>query len=80
MVDLNGLIDPASGWTLAAARDINDSGWIVGTGTLNGQARAFLLTPVPEPSSLALLGAAAGGAMSSARRRRPALKPGPVGG
>jgi probable HAF family extracellular repeat protein len=57
MTDLNTLIDPASGWTLSTANGINDSGWIVGSGRNSvGQVHAFLLTPVPEPSSLILLG------------------------
>jgi probable HAF family extracellular repeat protein len=56
MQDLNHLIDPAGGWTLIAARGINDSGQIVGYGVNPaGQTRAFLLTPVPEPSTIALL-------------------------
>ncbi|MBI3000566.1 MAG: hypothetical protein HYY46_19250 [Deltaproteobacteria bacterium] len=45
MQDLNNLIPPGSGWTLTQARSINDAGQIVGSGTLNGQTRAFLLTP-----------------------------------
>jgi probable HAF family extracellular repeat protein len=45
--DLNALLDPASGWLLTYARDINDSGQIVGLGqSTNGQRRALLLTPV----------------------------------
>ena len=50
MTDLNDLIDPESGWVLTAADDINNLGQIVGEGVRNGQNRAFLLTPVPEPS------------------------------
>jgi len=46
--DLNDLIDPASGWTLREANDINDAGQIVGTGEVNGETRAFLLTPAQE--------------------------------
>ncbi len=53
--DLNNLVDQGSGWQLLEARDINDSGAIVGEGFLNGQFRAFLLTPAPEPSSVALI-------------------------
>ena len=54
-IDLNTLIDPASGWTLKEAHDINNSNWIVGQG-LNpqGEYHAFLL--VPEPATFALLG------------------------
>ncbi|RUL87207.1 hypothetical protein [Tautonia sociabilis] len=49
MLDLNGLIDPGSGWRLQVASAINDSGLIVGTGTYHGTTRAFLLRPVPAP-------------------------------
>jgi hypothetical protein len=56
-IDLNTLIDPASGWILLEAYDINysNSGWIVGT-RINpqGETHAFLL--VPEPATFALLG------------------------
>ena len=44
MRDLNGLIATNSGWVLTHARDINDSGHIVGVGWLNGEQRGFLLT------------------------------------
>ena len=58
MKDLNSLIDPASGWTLYEATAINNSGWIVGTGhnSITYNYNAFLLTPVPEPSTFILLG------------------------
>ena len=57
MIDLNTLIDPSSGWSLEAAFDINDLGDIVGYGwSPSGTEHAFLLTPVPEPSTLVLLG------------------------
>jgi probable HAF family extracellular repeat protein len=55
MVDLNSLIDPLSDWVLHSGYGINDAGQITGTGLFSGQTRAFLLTPVPEPASLALL-------------------------
>ena len=54
MVDLNSLVDPASGWLLTEARAINDSAQIAGTGIIDGQTHAVLLTPVPEPSSFLL--------------------------
>jgi len=44
-LDLNALLPARSGWILTQARAINDRGQIVGNGTWNGQARAFLLTP-----------------------------------
>jgi probable HAF family extracellular repeat protein len=47
MQDLNDLIPSDSGWTLQMASDINDKGQIVGTGLLNSQQHAFLLTPAP---------------------------------
>jgi probable HAF family extracellular repeat protein len=73
MVDLNSLIDPASGWTLVYANDINDSGQIVGYGTLGGNGYAFLLTPIPEPSTLALLGIGAISLLACVWRRRRRL-------
>ena len=36
MLDLNSLIAAMSGWHLTSAMDINDTGAIVGYGTLNG--------------------------------------------
>ena len=58
MQDLNSLIDPFSGWTLEEATAINDRGQIVGYGTTATSGKeAFLLTPTPEPSTLALFGA-----------------------
>jgi len=45
MKDLNNLIPPNSGWALALAIWINNSGQITGYGTLNGANHAFLLTP-----------------------------------
>jgi probable HAF family extracellular repeat protein len=55
--DLNSMLDDSgAGWNLEVALAINDRGWIVGKGTNpNGDPRGYLLVPVPEPSSLALL-------------------------
>jgi probable HAF family extracellular repeat protein len=60
-IDLNSLIDPACGWTLTNAFDINNNGWIVGQGIYRdingfeiGDQRAFLLI-IPEPATLILL-------------------------
>ncbi|HEY4759042.1 MAG TPA: hypothetical protein VIH42_00535, partial [Thermoguttaceae bacterium] len=55
MFDLNTLIDPLSGWILESVMDINDAGLIVGKGYNGSQYHAFLLTPVPEPSTVCLL-------------------------
>jgi probable HAF family extracellular repeat protein len=57
MLDLNNLLDASgAGWRLVFATDINSSGQIVGSAfSPTGETRAFLLTPVPEPSSLVLI-------------------------
>ena len=47
-LSLDSLIPSGTGWLLSIAEDINSSGQIVGYGTLNGEANAFLLTPVVE--------------------------------
>ena len=62
MHSLNDMIDPTSGWNLVWANAINDNGWIAGCGVApNGEQHAVLLTPIPEPSTLVLVGV---GAMS----------------
>ena len=50
MADLNDLISPASGWVLVEATAINASGEIVGTGRINNETHAFLLTPSSPPT------------------------------
>jgi probable HAF family extracellular repeat protein len=55
---LQDLIPNDSGWTtLYAASGINERGQIVGAGIFNNQPgiRAFLMTPIPEPSTFVLL-------------------------
>jgi probable HAF family extracellular repeat protein len=67
MIDLNDLIDPSLGWELDEAHATNNNGQIVGYGVNpSGQTHAFLLTPVPEPATLAFL---ALGGLALARRR-----------
>ena len=44
MRDLNDFIAPNSGWVLNSANGINILGQITGSGTINGQTHAFLLT------------------------------------
>lgn len=56
-------------WILERATDINNNGQIVGTGKFNGQTRAFLLTPVPEPGTIAALGLGALALLKKKRRR-----------
>lgn len=48
--DLNTLVD-ADEWDLVSASAINDQGQIVGTGYLDGEIRAYLLTPKPPLTS-----------------------------
>ncbi|TVT47983.1 MAG: PEP-CTERM sorting domain-containing protein [Denitromonas halophila] len=67
MQDLNALIDPAEGWVLSSANGINEKGQIVGTGLLNGQSYGFVLSPVPEPATWAMM---LGGLGVLFRRRR----------
>lgn len=70
MTDLNSRIDPASGWTLNGAYDINDNGQIVGDGkNAQGYDHAVVLTPVPKPSTLVLLGFGAMSLLAYAWRR-----------
>ena len=53
MRDLNDLIPPNSGWVLNEARDVNNSGDIVGYGTINGSQHAFLLERFEGPDTFA---------------------------
>ncbi len=69
MYNLDNLIPADSGWDLTTARGINDLGQIVGSGFHDGEMRAFLLTPIPEPSALGLLAFASLVAIRCLRRR-----------
>lgn len=55
---------------LNTVTDINDRGQIIGTAMVAGVSRGILLTPVPEPTSLVLLGAGAGVLLISKRYRK----------
>lgn len=57
MQDLTTLLDASgAGWNLESAGEINDAGQIVGTGrNPAGMTHAYLLTPVPEPATIALM-------------------------
>jgi hypothetical protein len=81
-IDLNTLIDPASGWTLTEARGISDTNWVTGigvfdpdgTGSPAAYRRAFLLdvsSAIPEPAAVSLL--ALTGAVLLRRRRAAAI-------
>jgi probable HAF family extracellular repeat protein len=56
MLDLNNLLANPTSWTLGYAADISNTGMIVGTMTYGYTQHAFLLTPVPEPATLLLVG------------------------
>lgn len=71
MRNLDELVPADGGWKLWVASDINNAGQIVGWGLPpDGPVRAFLLTPVPEPSAAGLLGICG---LSLLRRRRTTL-------
>ncbi|WP_375515545.1 DUF3466 family protein [uncultured Nostoc sp.] len=79
LYDLNDLIAPGSdaGFTLRRAEAININGQIVGSGAVNGQLHAFLLTPissvsVPEPTSgVPILSFSAVVTLFAALKRKP---------
>lgn len=54
--DLNDWLVNGQGWFLEQALSINASGQIAGVGFIGSQIHAYVLTPIPEPSSLALMG------------------------
>ena len=55
MRDLNTMLDASgNGWSLLEAHDMNNSGQIVGVGGVGNELHAYLLTPLPEPSTLVL--------------------------
>jgi probable HAF family extracellular repeat protein len=72
MRDLLTLAGNSNGWTLIGATSINDAGIIVGNGLLDGKPRAFIATPVPEPTAigLALFCTVLAGSLRIPRRRK----------
>jgi len=74
MYDLTSLlVNSISVWTLTNAQAVNAAGQIAGTGTVNGQQHAFLLTPsgpsTPEPGTWAFLFASAGSGLLLTHRK-----------
>jgi uncharacterized protein (TIGR03437 family) len=57
MYDLNRQLVNGSGWLLTSAAAINDAGQIAGTGVIQQQQHAFLLTPVQGPQINDVVGA-----------------------
>lgn len=75
MIDLNTLIDPATGWTIEGAAAINDLQQIAATACRNGVCQAVrldLVPAVPEPPAVALL--LAGLALGAWRFSSPVLR------
>ena len=74
MVRLSQFVDESgAGWSFHRASAINDSGQIVGSGrNPQGEYRGFLLTPnpVPEPSTVLVMGLGFAGFGLIARRRQ----------
>jgi probable HAF family extracellular repeat protein len=74
MVDLNTLIDPASGWTILSAKDINDAQQILAyacrEGVCGNVRLDLIASAVPEPHAWMMV-AAGLALMGSRRRRRP---------
>jgi hypothetical protein len=70
VVDL-GVLAAAAGFQSFEVDDINDSGWILGTGVINGMTQALLLKPVvvPEPGFYLSLALGLGGLFVARRRR-----------
>jgi probable HAF family extracellular repeat protein len=66
---LDDLVDPELGWTFWTAQDINDVGQITGYGLGPGGNHAYLLTPIPEPGTLAVLAAGIAGVLTQRRRQ-----------
>jgi uncharacterized membrane protein len=68
---LDSLVVNLGGWQTQAAQAINDRGQIVGLGIdPNGLQRAYLLTPIPEPASWAMMIGGFGMIGASMRRRK----------
>jgi probable HAF family extracellular repeat protein len=75
---LDSLLPDDSGWQLTMAYDINNSGQIVGWGwNPQGQARAFLMSPItiPEPPTIYLLVIAGLGLLVSRNALSKTMKP-----
>lgn len=78
MTDLNSFLDTSTvnaGWILQKASAINDNGWIVGSAYNNvtRSYRAFLLTPVPEAETYAMLLVGLGVLGFTARRQQKSV-------
>jgi probable HAF family extracellular repeat protein len=74
LLELNTLVDPASGWDIRRASGINDLGQIIGWGCRADECSSLLLdlvSPVPEPDTYALLLVGMGLLVGFGRRQAP---------
>lgn len=69
MTDLNTVL-PGVVWDNRLALPLNDAGQIAAAAVVNGQTHAFLLTPVPEPETWAMLLAGLGIVSYAAKRNQ----------
>lgn len=69
MMDLNTVL-PGVVWDNRLALPLNDAGQIAASAMVNGEVHAFLLTPVPEPETWAMLLAGLGVVGYATRQRR----------
>ena len=67
MIDLHTVCLGISDWDTTTASAINDNGVIVGYGSFKWKGHAFIMTPIPEPSTVLLIGL--GGLILRKRRR-----------
>ena len=73
-INLNSLIGDSMGVTLISANGINDQGWIIAQGEdSHGHLGYYLLAPVPEPSTYALLLAGLGLIAGVSQRKSRAI-------
>ena len=73
-INLNSLIGDSMGVTLISANGINDQGWIIAQGEdSHGYLGYYLLAPVPEPSTYALLLAGLGLIAGVSQRKSRAI-------
>jgi hypothetical protein len=65
--------DQINDWFITDATDINDDGWILGTGFYRPDStyHQVLLRPVPEPGAAVLLGLCGAGLLKQRRRKAP---------
>ena len=56
LIDVSALLPPDSQFASIRASAINNYGQIAGIGLINGESHAFLLSPVPEPTTVFLFG------------------------